>query len=78
MKERVKENERIWLALLRKSIVAAVERGELKPAAEPEQLAFELNGLLLAANFSYILHGDAEAIRRARRAVDTRIDQLLA
>ena len=47
----------------------AEELGELGPGADPAQLAFELNAVLVAANTAFILQGDATAFGRARYAV---------
>lgn len=46
----------------------------LKPTSA--QLAFELNALFFVANFALYLRHDAQAIERARKAVETRLDML--
>ena len=47
-----------WLALLERLAREAAELGELEPGADPAQLAFEFQALLVAANTSFILQGD--------------------
>ena len=60
-----------WLDQLARDAAAARRAGELpEGAAEPAQLAFELQGVMLAANWSYQLWGDATAFARARAAID--------
>jgi hypothetical protein len=49
-------------------------RGELDDATDPEQLAFELDSLLLGANAAFVLFGDHRALDRARRAARDRLD----
>ena len=59
-----------WHAALTKAIAGAVEEGHLKPETDPEQMLFELHGLILA------LHHDARFLRtpgaldRARKGFD--------
>jgi AcrR family transcriptional regulator len=62
-----------WLALLERLAREAAELGELEPSADPAQLAFELQALLVAANTSFILQGDAGVFERARIAVRERL-----
>ncbi len=62
-----------WLALLERLAREAIELGELEPSADPVQLAFELQALLVAANTSFILQGDARVFERARVAIRARL-----
>lgn len=62
-----------WLALLERLAREAVELGQLDSAADPAQLAFELQALLVAANTSFILQGDSRAFGRALVAVHARL-----
>ncbi len=62
-----------WLALLERLAREAAELGALDPAADSTQLAFELQALLVAANTSFILQGDAGAFDRARVAIHARL-----
>ena len=55
-----------WRRYLATEIGAAVQRGELAPGTDPEQLIFELMGLMLSLNHSLQLDGDARAVDRAR------------
>ncbi|MET7350533.1 TetR/AcrR family transcriptional regulator [Streptomyces mirabilis] len=58
-----------WSAYVAAELGTAVEARELPPHTDVEQLAFELNGVALAANQSIQLHRDPQAPTRARRAV---------
>jgi AcrR family transcriptional regulator len=62
-----------WLALLERLAREAAELGELEPGADPVQLAFEFQALLVAANTSFILQGDPGAFERARIAIHARL-----
>lgn len=62
-----------WLTILERLAAEAAALGQLEPAADPAQLAFELQALLVAANTAFILQGDANAFGRALAAVHTRL-----
>jgi AcrR family transcriptional regulator len=62
-----------WLALLERLAREAAQLGQLEPGADPAQLAFELQALLVAANTSFILQGDAGVFERARTAIRERL-----
>jgi AcrR family transcriptional regulator len=63
-----------WLELLAGYARAAIERGELEPGTDPEQLAFELDALGTAVNAGWQLHEDAAVFDRGRRAIATRLE----
>ena len=56
------------------AIKRAQELGELDPAADPAQMLFELDSLLLMANISLVFFGDRTATDRARAAVRDRLE----
>jgi AcrR family transcriptional regulator len=61
-----------WLAgLLRE----AQARGEVDPAADADQLAFEIDALLHGANAGFTLYRSDEPLERARRGVRERLGQ---
>lgn len=62
-----------WLSRLRTEIVAAQERGDLDPDADPDQLVFEIQAALMMANSLWVLSEDAAALERARTAISSRI-----
>ena len=73
VRDAVAAQQREWLALLERLAREAQELGELEPGADPTQLAFELNAVLVAANTSFILQGDAGVFMRARLAIRERL-----
>jgi AcrR family transcriptional regulator len=52
---------------------AAIASGELPETEDPAQLAFELNGIILATNAGFVLSGDAAVLDLARRVVRRRL-----
>ncbi|MDR8414134.1 TetR/AcrR family transcriptional regulator [Nonomuraea sp. 3-1Str] len=62
-----------WTARLRKEAGRAVDAGDLPDDTDPEQVAFELMGVLMALNHALQLHRDPRAADRARRAVRVRL-----
>jgi AcrR family transcriptional regulator len=73
VRDAVAAQHRAWLGLLERLAGEAKDLGELPAGVDPAQLAFELNALLVAANTSFILHGDPSALHRARGAVRERL-----
>ncbi|MGE0452221.1 MAG: TetR/AcrR family transcriptional regulator [Vicinamibacteria bacterium] len=62
--------QREWLNALAVAFRQASEEGHLGPDADPEQLAFELYGVMLVCHHSSRLLRDPRAIERARRAFE--------
>lgn len=65
-----------WIGALEKAIRMAQDEGHLDRAVDPAQLAFELNALFFGANFAYHLRDDTQALERAIRAVEMRLESL--
>ena len=63
---------------LAREVRKAQDAGELDPAVDPEQLAFELDALGSAANHQYQLLRDERALDRARTAIRARLDAAAA
>jgi AcrR family transcriptional regulator len=59
-----------WLRVLEREVSAAIEAAELPADTDPEQVAFELNGIVMGLNNALQLHDDRSAPARARRAID--------
>jgi AcrR family transcriptional regulator len=51
----------------------AQARGEIDPAADADQLAFEIDALLHGANAGFLISGEREPLERARRAIRDRV-----
>jgi AcrR family transcriptional regulator len=65
---------RQWLEALAHTAREARERGELSRREDPDQLAFELNGLMLGGNWAHQLLGDDSAFEQTRAALRARLD----
>jgi AcrR family transcriptional regulator len=72
-RDSVAAQQRDWLTLLERLAREAEQLGELDSGADPAQLAFELNALLVAANTGYILQSDPAVLGRARDAIRQRL-----
>ena len=72
-RDSIAAQRRDWLQILERLAREAQQLGELDRSLAPEQLSFELQALLAAANTTFILNGDEEVFERARRAVRERI-----
>jgi AcrR family transcriptional regulator len=70
LNEQIQDGLRRWRGTLRRDVKAAVENGELPPDTDPDQIAFELLGLMMGLNQALQLFGDRRAVARARRGVE--------
>ena len=59
--------------LLRGFAATAIEQNELPPGEDPDRLAFELNGIILAADARFVLHDDPAVLDLARQVVRQRL-----
>lgn len=73
VKERIAVFQSGFVGLIREFSVAALEQHELPPDEDPDQLTFELNGIILAANTNFVLRSDPAALDMARRVVRRRL-----
>jgi AcrR family transcriptional regulator len=62
-----------FVDLLRGFAAAAIEQNELPPGEDPDQLAFELNGIILAADANFVLHDNPAVLDLARQVVRRRL-----
>ena len=76
VRDRVQEMIRSWLSYLEHAIARAQEAGELDPAVDAREIAFQLDAFAQAANAQYQLFGDANVFDEARRAVRERLESL--
>src|SRR4051812_28898248 len=65
-----------WLALLAEEVAAGQAAGELDPAADPSQIAFELNAFMVLGNMQFVAGGQPAVLDSVRKAVDTRLAAL--
>jgi AcrR family transcriptional regulator len=65
-----------WIAALQKAVRMTQDEGHFGPEVDAAQLAFELNALFFGANFAYHLLDDSDALNRAWRACESRLESL--
>lgn len=75
VRDEIIQSLRAWRRETARTIAQAVEAGHLKPDTDPEQLAFEIYGVMLALHQELRLFGAADARDRARRALDRLLSQ---
>ena len=70
IRDAVIANQHRGNAVTRKAVRLAIEEGHLKPDTDPEQISFELLGIVLASHNHRRLLGDKEARKRALKAFE--------
>jgi AcrR family transcriptional regulator len=73
VKEQIAEFQSGFSALIREFIVVALEQHELPADEDPDELTFEVNGIILAANANFVLRQDPAALRTAKHIVRRRL-----
>jgi AcrR family transcriptional regulator len=73
VKEEIAAFQSGFTGLIRQFVVTAIERDELPAHEDPDALTFELNGIILAANASFVLRADPAALDLARTVVRRRL-----
>jgi AcrR family transcriptional regulator len=59
-----------WLAAMRRAVVQSCEEGHLRTSVEPDQLLFEIHGLILALHYEARFLQSPGSIERALRGFD--------
>ena len=73
VKARIAQFQQGFVTLIRDFAVTAMQLGQLAADEDPAQLAFELNGVILAADTNFVLHDDPGALDVARAVVRRRL-----
>jgi AcrR family transcriptional regulator len=73
VKERVAALQSEFVALVRQFAATAIEQNELPAREDPDRLAFELHGIMLAADTNFVLHDDPTVLNLARQIVRQRL-----
>jgi len=73
VKEAVAAFQSAFVDLIRGFAATAIEQHELPPDEDPDGLAFELNGIILAADANFVLRGNTAVLDMARRVVRRRL-----
>src|SRR5262245_32688011 len=69
-RNRVVEVLNSWISLLGQCILDAEALGEIDPHAQVDQVVFEIQAMLLAANFLFVMTNDPLRLTQARRGVE--------
>jgi AcrR family transcriptional regulator len=70
VRDRIRDFLARFTGLLAAEAAMARERGEVDASIDPEQLAFEVDSLMLGANSAFVLFGDPAVIERARIGIE--------
>jgi AcrR family transcriptional regulator len=73
VKEAVAGFQAGFVDLLRGFVATAIEQNQLPPGEDPDQLAFELNGICLAADANFVLHDNPAVLDLARQVTRRRL-----
>jgi AcrR family transcriptional regulator len=69
-RDRIVEAYDRWLGLLRECIVDAQTLGEIAAGADVDQAVFEVQAMIFAANFLFVMSNDPMRLAQARRGVE--------
>ena len=70
VRDHVVRNQRDWLGTMAEVFRTGVAEGHFRAAADPEQFAFDLEGVMLSFHLTNRLLGDAAAEERARASFE--------
>ena len=73
VKEQIAAFQSGFSGLIRGFIVTALEQHELPTEEDPDELTFEINGIILAANANFVLRDDPAVLRTAKSIVRRRL-----
>jgi hypothetical protein len=76
VKEKINAFQVGFTAQIRQFAVTAIDQGELPGDEDPDALTFELSGITLAANNSFVLHQDPAVLDLAKSIVRRRLGVL--
>jgi hypothetical protein len=65
-----------WLAFLQQCLEDARQQREIDRRADVSQATFEVQAMLMAANFRFVMTGDANLLVQARRGVENVLERL--
>ena len=70
VRDRLAQDQRDWLETIAQVFRTGIAEGQFRPAADPEQFAYDLHGVMLAFHHASRLLGDPDAAARATRAFE--------
>lgn len=74
VRDRLVRDQRDWLDTMAEVFRTGVAEGHFRADADPEQFAFDMDGVMLSFHLSNRLLGDGASAAMARRAFDTLLD----
>ena len=77
-RDRVSKVLDAWLTLLTQCFADAQATGEIRPQSDIAQAAFETEGMLLTANFLFVMRDDITPLNQARQGLENVITRLAA
>jgi AcrR family transcriptional regulator len=77
VRDRIVELMRRWLEHLEQTVREAQAAGEVAGGIDPRQMAFEIHALAMGANWRARLFKDPDAFAGGRRAILSRIEQIV-
>lgn len=75
IRDRIALAQRQWMEMLERTARDAQRLGELSQNADPAQLAFELESVMVTANWYFHLFGDRGQLERARMGVQRLLEE---
>ena len=75
VKDMLAAGQRAWIDTLQRAVRQALEEGQVEPATDPEQIAFEMFGIALVVHHHRRLLGYPKARARALAALDKLISR---
>ena len=73
VRERIRDFFERWLQDIAAMVREAQRRGEIEESVDAEQLAFEIDSLLLGANAGFVLFADSSALQKAQAGIRQRL-----
>jgi AcrR family transcriptional regulator len=76
IEEEINRMAREWWEALSSAVRKAQERKEISSSADAREISFDLNGILMATYWTYLIEKNNEVFREARIAVLTKLERL--
>src|SRR3954452_6789842 len=73
VKEQIAEFQAGFTAVIRRFAATALEQHQLPEHEDPDSLAFELNGIILATNAHFVIYQDPAVLEMAKQIVRRRV-----
>jgi AcrR family transcriptional regulator len=76
IEDEINRMAREWWETLRTTVLKAQERKEINSSTDARRISFDLNGILMAAYWTYLVEKDSEVLREARITVLAKLEEL--